>query len=187
MPSGLRLFMSIRGRMAEVHWRLRLCCCSTLEIANGPLPYEERRDPISSAILASDLKCSSQVAVEVHDIDGRLASTVDLLTSKPAAFDEVCWELQRTSEVDGYVMVVPSALKMYLVFAKRRRKPGVAGSLTAPTTAQGSLCESTSRGTGVDVSAGDTAWRRGRDRQQKGGDMPMPSEYCSCSLLDGKV
>lgn len=117
---------------------------------------------------------------------------MDLLTSKPAAFDEVCWELQRTSEVDGYLMVMPSALKLYLVFAKRR-KPGVAGPLVMPATAQDSLCGSTStstsrgRGIGEDVSARDTAWRGRRDQRQKGGGIPMPSEYCSCSCLDEKV
>lgn len=58
----------------------------------------------------------------MHDVDGRLAATVDLLKSEPAAFDEVCWEPQLTSEVSGYVMVVPQALKMFLVFAKRRQR-----------------------------------------------------------------
>lgn len=158
-----------------------------LGIANDRLPHEEHRDPIYSVTSASDFKCSSQLTVEVHDIDDRLASTVDLLTSKSAAFDEVCWELQRTSEVDGYFMIMPSALKLYLVFAKRRRRPGVAGSLTVPTTAQDSLCKSTSREIGIDVSACDPAWRGGRDRQQKGGGIPIPSEYCSCSYLDEEV
>lgn len=64
---------------------------------------------------------SLQIVLEVHDVDGRLAATVDLLTSEPAGFDEVCWEPQLTSEVSGYVMVVPKALKMFLVFAKRRQ------------------------------------------------------------------
>lgn len=68
-----------------------------------------------------------QVALEVHDIDGRLAAAVELLRSAPAAFDEVCWESQGTSEVRGYVMVVPEALRMFMVFAKRRPK-------TRPTT-----------------------------------------------------
>lgn len=60
--------------------------------------------------------------LEVHDVNGRLAEAVDLLQSEPAAFDEVCWEPQVTSEVSGYVMVVPEALKMFLVFAKRRQR-----------------------------------------------------------------
>ncbi|CAM9293383.1 unnamed protein product, partial [Ectocarpus sp. 12 AP-2014] len=63
-----------------------------------------------------------QIALEVHDIDGRLAATIRTLTSEPAAFDEVCWQPLLTSEVKGYVMVVPEALKMFLVFAKRRPK-----------------------------------------------------------------
>ncbi|CAM9553811.1 unnamed protein product, partial [Ectocarpus sp. 12 AP-2014] len=63
-----------------------------------------------------------QIALEVHDIDGRLAATIRILISEPAAFDEVCWQPLLTSEVKGYVMVVPKALKMFLVFAKRRPK-----------------------------------------------------------------
>lgn len=58
----------------------------------------------------------------MHDVDGRLAATVGLLKSKPAAFDDICWEPQLTSEVSGYVMVVPKTLKMFLVYAKRRRQ-----------------------------------------------------------------
>eukprot|EP00903_Cladosiphon_okamuranus_P007602 g7373.t1 len=84
-----------------------------------------------------------QVALEVHDVEGRLAAVVGLLKSKPAAFDEVCWEPQLTSEVNGYVMIVPKTLKMFLVYAKRRRqqpaKPSSNedGSASMPTAAAG--------------------------------------------------
>ncbi|CAM9789830.1 unnamed protein product [Pylaiella littoralis] len=75
-----------------------------------------------------------QIVLEVHDVDGRLAAMVNLLKSEPAVFDEVCWEPQLTSEVSGYVMVVPEALKMFLVFAKRRQQQ----STKPPATDDGS-------------------------------------------------
>lgn len=70
------------------------------------------------------LCCSSQVVLEVHDIDGRLSSVVDMLRSEAAGFEHVCWEAQETSEVGGYVMVLPRALRMFLVFARRVAKAG---------------------------------------------------------------
>eukprot|EP00752_Nemacystus_decipiens_P003003 g2786.t1 len=76
-----------------------------------------------------------QIALEVHDVDGRLAATVSLLRSQPAAFDEVCWEPQLTSEVSGYVMVVPKTLRMFLVYAKRRRQQPAKLSSTGDASA----------------------------------------------------
>lgn len=103
---------------------------------------------------------TSQIAVEVHDVDGRLAAMVDLLRSEPAAFDEVCWEPQLTSEVSGYVMVVPKTLRMFLVYAKRRRQQPAKRSSTnsgSPTMAP--------------VTAGHSdAGRRGGGRSVVGGE-----------------
>ncbi|CAN0210311.1 unnamed protein product [Discosporangium mesarthrocarpum] len=59
-----------------------------------------------------------QVVVEVHDIDGRLDKVTKVLKER-AGFSTVCCEAQRTSGVQGYVMVVPEALNMWYVYARR--------------------------------------------------------------------
>lgn len=128
-----------------------------------------------------------QIALEVHDIDGRLAATIRILTSEPAAFDEVCWQPLLTSEVKGYVMVVPKALKMFLVFAKRRPKKapsaddGSAGGRGAEApSVTGSLLEGGEQAGGshlphvVGGSKGDSGAY----------EETIPSSCCSCVSAD---
>lgn len=112
----------------------------------------------------------------MHDVDGRLAAVIDLLKSKPAAFDEICWEPQLTSEVGGYLMVVPKALRMFLVYAKRRGQRAVEslnhdnGSATKLPAAVGDNC---TRNSGVD----------GEERKESEVDAfvdTLPQRFCSC-------
>lgn len=136
-----------------------------------------------------------QIALEVHDVDGRLAATVGLLKSEPAAFDEICWEPQLTSEVSGYVMVVPKTLRMFLVYAKRRRqlpaKPQSSedGSVTMPPAAAGHRAgDNGGAGCGGDTNedAGLVpASGVGVEKQgQEGRDATtaaLPDRFCSCA------
>lgn len=137
--------------------------------------------------------CLMQVALEVHNVDGRLAATVDLLKSEPAAFDEVCWQPQITSEIQGYVMVVPSALSMFLVFAKRSRREQSAKS---SSTDGGPAAVAASGATEVDCSAVRDVEREaeagriprvigGEVEGGKGGDTDttLPEKFCSCAPL----
>lgn len=57
-----------------------------------------------------------QLAVEVHDVDDRLATTRALLTAKGYTVATV---LQQTGVVDGYLSVVPPALALHYVYATR--------------------------------------------------------------------
>lgn len=106
---------------------------------------------------------------------------VELLRSEPAAFDEICWELQGTSEVKGYVMVVPEALKMFLVFAKRRAKI-FADGLALPTAVaandgnSGALSgeAATVVGSKGILVAGEVGVGRG--------DHSMVSRFCCCGV-----
>lgn len=110
-----------------------------------------------------------QIALEVHDVDGRLAATVGLLKSEPAAFDEVCWEPQLTSEVGGYVMVVPKTLKMFLVYAKRRRQNPANSSSSdsgSVTVAPAAVGHSGGRSSGGGCSGTGS---------EHAGDPPLPS------------
>ena len=60
------------------------------------------------------------VAMEVHDVDGRLAAVVELLQDpRRGGFARVTTQRQTTSVVDGYLMVIPDELKLYYVFATR--------------------------------------------------------------------
>ncbi|CAM9464824.1 unnamed protein product [Scytosiphon promiscuus] len=135
-----------------------------------------------------------QVALEVHDVDGRLAATVDLLKSEPAAFDEVCWEPQVTSEVKGYVMVVPSALKMFLVFAKRSPRgqssktssidDGPATGLSA--RGEEDLCCGAVRGVEPETDAARTPAVIGGEVEGGKGAAPLgqgmdAERFCSCA------
>jgi len=127
----------------------------------------------------------------VHDIDGRLAATIGLLKSEPAAFDEVCWEPQLTSEVGGYVMVVPQALKMFHVYAKRRRQRPAkplstdGGSATSPDSGigdSGACCG----GSGVDVGAAQSLGVVGGERMAKRVDTivgSIPPRFCACASV----
>ncbi len=135
-----------------------------------------------------------QVVLEVHDIDGRLAATVDLLKSQPAAFDEICWEPQLTSEIGGYIMVVPQALKIFLVYAKRRRqrpaKPlgsddGSTTSLAAAVgdSGVGGSSGGCSDGNVVGVGAAQPSGVVGGERKDRRVDTIMgsiPPRFCSC-------
>ena len=122
-----------------------------------------------------------QIALEVHDVDGRLAATVELLRSNPAAFDEVCWESQGTSEVRGYVMVVPEALRMFMVFAKRRPK-------TQPTMRRvpDSVTDSSGSSSSSQLPSGQEAEVAGSSRisPDRGGDrlkrVGMALRFCAC-------
>lgn len=146
------------------------------------------------------LKCTSgdcllQIALEVHDVDGRLAATVGLLKSEPAAFDEICWEPQLTSEVNGYVMVVPKSLKMFLVYAKRRRqKPAKQpsssedGSAARPTAAAGYGDGGSGAGYGVvDSEDAGAAQLSGVGVEKQGGESrdttaaALSERFCSCA------
>ena len=127
------------------------------------------------------LRWSKQIALEVHDVDGRLAATVELLRSDPAAFDEVCWESQGTSEVLGYVMVVPEALRMFMVFAKRRPKT----QPTMPRVPDSGNDSSSSQSPGdqeAEVAGSSrTAPERGGDRREHVG---MGPRFCACAAGD---
>ena len=57
-----------------------------------------------------------QVVVEVHDINGRLASICSLLRRHGFS---VRSEPQRGGDVEGYRMVVPQELRLWYVFALR--------------------------------------------------------------------
>lgn len=107
---------------------------------------------------------------------------VDLLRSEPAAFDEVCWELQGTSEVKGYVMVVPEALKMFLVFAKRRSNKLVA-RLALPTAVSATDGSSDSLGAEVATKVGSKGIvvAGGIEGGQRG-DSSKVSRFCCCRL-----
>lgn len=125
-----------------------------------------------------------QVTVEVHDVDGRLATIVDLLRSATVGFNEVCWEAQTTSEVDGYVMVVPTALRMFLVFAKRRPSSGELSEVTgtASTAAirddryhTAKRADSEVKGVSVVEAGKQTREDRGRDIRNN------LSTFCYCN------
>lgn len=133
-----------------------------------------------------------QIALEVHDVDGRLAAIVGLLRSEPAAFDEVCWEPQLTSEVNGYVMVVPKTLRMFLVYAKRRRQQPVkppraddrsttkapAAALNSDGTNGGGGCSDTGSG---DAGAVETCGRGVKDSTAGA----LSERFCSCASVCG--
>lgn len=110
---------------------------------------------------------------------------MELLRSDPAAFDEVCWESQSTSEVRGYVMVVPEALRMFMVFAKRRPKK------TQPTTPprvpdsrnDKSGCSSKTQSPGDQeeeevAGSSRTVPERGDDGRERVG---MAPRFCACA------
>lgn len=127
-----------------------------------------------------------QIALEVHDIDGRLAAIIGVLTSEPAAFDEVCWQPLLTSEVKGYVMVVPKALKMFLVFAKRRPKK----TPSADDRSAGGRGAEAPSATGPVLEGGEQARSSHLPRIVGGkGDRgayegPIPPMFCSCVSAD---
>lgn len=104
---------------------------------------------------------------------------MELLRSDPAAFDEVCWESQGTSEVRGYVMVVPEALRMFMVFAKRRPKtqptmPRVPDSRSDNSSTIQSPGDQQAEGAGSSrVDPG-----RGGDRRE---DVGMGPRFCACA------
>lgn len=123
-----------------------------------------------------------QIVVEVHDVDDRLAATIELLQSKTVAFDEVCWDSQRTSEVRGYVMVVPEALNMFLVFAKRRQKVSGADS-TPPTAVDG--CGKNSHEVDDNIGSG-TAWSSAGEEKRRC-DVGKPPRFCSCGSASRTV
>lgn len=117
----------------------------------------------------------------MHDVDGRLAAVVALLRSEPAAFDEVCWEPQRTSEVRGYIMVVPEALDMFLVFAKRRTKLANA-ALAVQTVPGGGRSNSDDA---RDVGEAEVVGLSGVAREGDGSrdDVGMLPRFCSCATV----
>lgn len=142
-----------------------------------------------------------QIVLEVHDVDGRLAATVELLQTGPAAFDEVCWEPQVTSEVSGYVMVVPEALKMFLVFAKRRQRRSTKPSvIDEDSVVKGNSDDGRGRGsrTGV-VLDGDQNKDAAHSSGISGGESKkgsakgtttsgaIPPRFCSCPSAVGGV
>ena len=71
-------------------------------------------------IRALDWPLIRQVVLEVHDVHNRLDRVLSLL--RRHGF-QVTWDLQTGGEVDGYVMVVPSSLCLYYVYATRRNRP----------------------------------------------------------------
>lgn len=118
----------------------------------------------------------------MHDVDGRLAATVEILRSETGgAFDEVCWEAQATSEVGGYVMVVPRALRMFLVFAKRRPKStGPAGPAVRTPTGLDGLTNAL-EGEGKEEvrllgSVGDMS------KESRRGDVTTEASHCCCPI-----
>lgn len=122
-----------------------------------------------------------QIALEVHDVDGRLAATVELLRSNPAAFDEVCWESQGTSEVRGYVMVVPEALKMFMVFAKRRPKAQPTMRRVPDSVADGSGSSSSSQPPGGQEAEVAGSSRISPDRGGDGRELVgIAPRFCAC-------
>ncbi len=62
------------------------------------------------------------MAAEVHDIYGRLRSVVCLLRRHGFS---VATRPQATSDVDGYRIVCPPALRLHYVYAVRRGGGGV--------------------------------------------------------------
>ena len=66
---------------------------------------------------ADDWPKVQQVAVEVHDVHGRLDACVALLRRHRFATTVVA---QVTSTEKGYTMVVPPALKLFYVYGVRR-------------------------------------------------------------------
>ena len=62
-----------------------------------------------------------QVAMEVHDIYGRLRACVALL--RRHGFTVACQQ-QRGGTEQGYRMVVPETLRLFNVYAVRRKRAG---------------------------------------------------------------
>ena len=71
-----------------------------------------------------------QVAVEVHDLHGRLASTVALL--RRHGFSVATARQRGDSTVGGYRMVVPRALRLYYVYARRNDRRSARRHSTVP-------------------------------------------------------
>lgn len=119
--------------------------------------------------------------LEVHDIDGRLTAVVELLKSEPAGFDNICWELQGTSEVKGYVMVVPEALKMFLVFAKRTSKSLVQGVALPTAVAANDGKSGVLGGEAATVVGSKSVLAAGKVGSGRG-DHSMVSRFCCCGV-----
>lgn len=141
--------------------------------------------------VSTPMTCIPEVVLEVHDVDGRLASVVELLRSEPAAFEEVCWEPVVTSEVRGYVMVVPRSLRLFLVFGKRRNKPaGTREGLPTGPRGPADAARDPVRGDEVTVlsSRGDStdgdAAAKG-PAENEGSATLVGDSFCCCLLPSG--
>lgn len=68
----------------------------------------------------ADMRRVKQVVAEVHDVHGRLAATVALL--RRHGFSVRTARQQADSTVADYRMVVPRALRLFYVYARRKRQ-----------------------------------------------------------------